>query len=226
MHQVALAELLEDKRLVEWRVTELERRLEQACQAVRQAEENAATLRAGLERAETTVRENTTTEHPMTGTESPPAVAAAEINVVAAAPAPVPATTAATEAATAAAAEAEAETEAEAEAEAAAQVAAEVAAAATVVEAPRPAGSAGSAGSAGPVGLAATESAETALSDALEAVEELEARCALAHARELEVTRKASARIDKLTRELEEANENGPKAVSYTHLTLPTICSV
>lgn len=56
--------------------------------------------------------------------------------------------------------------------------------------------------------------AETALSEALEAVEELEARCASAQAREVEAGREASARVDELAQELQEATENGPKVAT------------
>lgn len=61
------------------------------------------------------------------------------------------------------------------------------------------------------VAVAKATAAEAALSDALSAVKELEARCAQAQARQLEAVRQASSRVDELTRELEEANENGPK---------------
>lgn len=57
----------------------------------------------------------------------------------------------------------------------------------------------------------ATNDAQKALSEALEAVEHLEARCASAQARELQVTHEAAVRIRELVRELEEANSNGAK---------------
>lgn len=60
--------------------------------------------------------------------------------------------------------------------------------------------------------------AETALSEALEAVEELETRCASAQAREAEVGREASARVDELVQELQEATENGPKVATTLSL--------
>lgn len=49
------------------------------------------------------------------------------------------------------------------------------------------------------------------MSEALEAVEDLKARCASAQARELQVTHEAAVRIRELVRQLDEANDNGPK---------------
>ncbi|CAN0055769.1 unnamed protein product [Ectocarpus sp. 12 AP-2014] len=54
--------------------------------------------------------------------------------------------------------------------------------------------------------------AEAALATALEEAEDLEARCALAQARESEAKREANERVNKLARELEEANDHGPQA--------------
>ncbi|CAM9932857.1 unnamed protein product [Ectocarpus sp. 6 AP-2014] len=54
--------------------------------------------------------------------------------------------------------------------------------------------------------------AEAALATALEEAEELEARCALAQARESEAKREANERVNELARELEEANDHGPQA--------------
>ena len=71
--QAALAALLEDKRLTETRVVELERRLDQACEAVRDAEDNAESLRVDLDRAETAARK-AATDGTAGGTESLPAV--------------------------------------------------------------------------------------------------------------------------------------------------------
>ena len=51
--------------------------------------------------------------------------------------------------------------------------------------------------------------AEAALSEALEAMEELEARCAVAQAREAEAVREAGERVQELARRLEGANGLG-----------------
>lgn len=58
---------------------------------------------------------------------------------------------------------------------------------------------------------------EVNLSQALKAVAELKARCALAQARQSQVERESTVRVDKLKRELEEATENGPKASRIPH---------
>lgn len=195
--QVALAALLEEKAFTESRASELEKQLEHASKALREAEARADALTTDLQETRQektcgTIQFLAPTTSAVTGAQCGPAISQ---------PSEASATTA-TEMSERLPSvhSAPSATPADEKGECVQQhstALVDTAAAASVRAAE-----------------ARATKTEAALNEALEAVEELEARCASAQARQREIERELGATIEAMGGKLEEANSNGPKASS------------